>query len=365
MFLDCCHSGFEAGEIVRAGADSFETETLIYQFSKEEYSIGFAACKTHESSHSDHRLNHGIWSHFLITALSGEAGKIYQKVLLFSDALQAYLNEQTTEFVKLHVDGKPDQTPIKFGSETNKFIIADVNPILHKKTLAKKSALPQLQNVSLLRSATEQIKTLTGFKKGFHHVPNSISAHFNRFVQDISNEMIETDISEVAKKLQQLGYKRTRVSSKTDRGYGSILTPDFNYSITITQSEDDPAYYTLVKQISDIKNPAILTDNVFNAIFYSTFNTVSFEFDKPIDLNKVIDAIEDLDSEEISVEYDSSQLTWCTITFDGLDHEVKLFEDVFEIYTGYSSSPRELVKALRETRTAMLNYEATKLLSQG
>lgn len=80
-------------------------------------------------------LQNGVWTHFLLKALRGEIKELYNNGLLFSEQLQEYLNKNVTRHVKLNTVQKLDQTPIKFGSQTNKFIIADINPLLKKQTL--------------------------------------------------------------------------------------------------------------------------------------------------------------------------------------------------------------------------------------
>src|SRR6185312_5378005 len=75
LFLDCCHSGFEPGEAVRDDESDFLAEELMYSYKDETYCVGFASSKSHEKSISDPTLKNGVWSHFLIKALRGEADK--------------------------------------------------------------------------------------------------------------------------------------------------------------------------------------------------------------------------------------------------------------------------------------------------
>jgi uncharacterized caspase-like protein len=80
LFLDCCHSGLEFDTSVKSPVSNFSTDDLNYQYSKVEFLTGFAACKGDEKSRSDTSYSHGVWSYYLIQALSGEVGKIYDNV---------------------------------------------------------------------------------------------------------------------------------------------------------------------------------------------------------------------------------------------------------------------------------------------
>lgn len=173
LFIDCCHSGFSLGTDERYGEDSFLTDDLIYQFSKEEFCIGFASCKSNQKSISHPNLQNGVWSHFLNKALRGEAEGIYTKNLLFSDKLQNYLKEQTQQYVKINTDKKKDQTPIKFGIETDKFIVADLSPIFSKKTKSISMLninVPNHSQTEELKNAMEIYKPIRNNERVLVHI---------------------------------------------------------------------------------------------------------------------------------------------------------------------------------------------------
>ena len=95
VFLDCCHSGIEFGDIERSPLVNFSTEDLKYEYKDTEHLIVFASCKSDEKSQVDIERKHGVWSYFLIQALQGKAEGIYDRNLLFSTKLQSYLKHNT------------------------------------------------------------------------------------------------------------------------------------------------------------------------------------------------------------------------------------------------------------------------------
>jgi hypothetical protein len=364
LFLDCCHSGFEAGEYIRDGLDSFEADELVYQFSKEEYFIGFASCKTNQTSFSHPNLKNGVWSHFLIKALSGDADGIYTKGLLFSDNLQAFINKQTAEYVKLNTVAKKDQTPIKFGSETDKFIIADLNPIFEERERNRKVSDLAFTNVSLLSEETDSIKILPGFQKGYHKVPTSVGLTQNSFIQNIGNKIIEDEISSLSELLKnELKYKRAEIRPSTDKGSGSIETPDFDYSISISQSKSDPSEYVVIRNLENFKNSDIINNPAFNKVFSSHFDRLTFDLNKSIKIETLIDKVEALEKGSlISIDYNPLDLSTCKIIIEGLNYEIVVVSDSISITTSYETSPERLINAFRETHKAILQNPELKML---
>lgn len=364
LFLDCCHSGFEAGENVRDGFDSFEADELVYQFKDEEYFIGFASCKSNQTSFSHPKLQNGVWSHYLIKALSGEAEGIYTKGLLFSDKLQAFLNKQTSEYVKLNTVEKKDQTPIKFGSETDKFIIADLNPIFEERERSRKISDLAFTNISLLSEESDSIKSLPGFQKGYHKVPTYVGSTPNGFIQDIGSQIIEKEISSISEAIKKsLGYKRAEIRAGTDKGGGSIETPDFDYSISISQSETDPSEYVIVRRLENFRNSDIVNRPEFNKIFSSHFDKLTFELTNRINIETLIDKVESLEKgSPVTVEYNPIDMSNCKIVIEGLNYEIVVNVDSISITTSFETSPERLIGAFRETHKAILQNPELKML---
>lgn len=364
LFLDCCHSGFEAGKFIRGSEDSFMTEELIYQFHAEKFCVGFASCKTDQKSISHPKLKNGVWSHYLIKALSGEATGIYTKGLLFSDSLQSYLKIATAEFVKMNTTGKKDQTPIKFGSETDKFIIADFTSIFDERERSRRAADLSFTNISLLSRESDLVKNLPGFKKGFHNIPDHLSSRSESFIKEIGSKIIIDEISSLGDEIRKkLRYKRVDIRSSTDKGGGSIETPDFDYNIVITQSEKDPTEAIITRKLENFKNSNIINSPEFNSVFSHNFDTLEFGLTKRISILKLIDAFEMLDEDsQVKVNYSLSELSSCTIFLEGVDNEIVVTPETLSIKTTYQTSPEKLIISFKTTHKAILSHPELKML---
>ena len=373
LFLDCCHSGFLTHDKIREAITSFKSEELIYEYGGEEFCVGFASCKSDEESISHVKLQNGVWTHFLVKALSGDAGNIYEEGLLFSDKLQSYLRKETTEFVKMHTTKKRDQTPVKFGSETDKFVVADLKTIFDerekeriRKELEKQSASFSFEDISFISEEDGSVKSLPGFIKGIHSVPSRISSSADNFIKTIGHKIVQEEISDISQKLQKhLKYPRAKLKATSDNGSGSIETPDFDYSIDIYQSEEDPSTYILSRKLEYIKNPEIINNTLFNRTFGSTFDNLRIAVHKRIDISKFIDAIEEFEENNlIDIDYDPSDLTSCTISISGNSQTIYVTSNSICIRAYSKSSPVELVEAYKKTQQLLIASPVYKILNQ-
>lgn len=365
IFIDSCHSGFEPGENVRDIDDSFLPDELIYNYMNEEYCCGFASSKSNQKSISDPSLQNGVWTHFLVKALKGEGGKIYQKGILFSDKLQSYLNKKVAEFVKMNTTTKKDQTPIMFGNLTDKFVIADLNELFDKEEKEKMVNDISFTNVTLLHNEEGYIKSLPGFQKGYHKVPTNSYSGADSFVKKIGIDLIKNEIEELSSTIKdQFSYKRKEIEANTEDGSGTIGTPDFTYSMEIRQSEDSPEDYELLRKLEGFSNSEKVLSETFNKIFSNHFSELEFYMSRRIDIEELIDTIEDLDDDcGIKIKYNPSDLSDCRIIIENLNYEILVTESTFSISIGFKTSPERLISAYKETNRAILNNPELKMLS--
>ena len=358
LFLDCCHSGIEPGEYVRADTKSFAGDALEYQFKGAEFCIGFAACKSKQKSISHPMLSNGVWSHFLIKALRGDAeSDVYDEGCILAGKLQTYLRDNTYEYLQKHTTDKKVQTPIQFGSSTGDFIVANINPIFEKRAIAKTASKLKLQSVSMYIVEEGKIKDLDSFdKKRGHFIPDKVASAHDKFVKNASGNMVEEEISQLSQEIKaKLKYKRTDMQVNTAPGEGYIETPDFSFSIVVKQSESDPSRYVVRRTLEEIENPDIIHDPKFNQIFDKYFDSLSFRFDKPINVTRWIDTFEE---RGLDIDYDPAKLDRCTLKLDGLDTEIIIMRESLDIFFTYTQSPHFIIDAYKK---ASIQLEVAKI----
>ncbi len=365
VFLDCCHSGFEPGDIVRDVDNSFLADELKYIYRNEEYCCGFASSKSHEKSVSNPNLQNGVWTSFLIKALKGDGGKIYEHGILFSDKLQGYLNKNVTEFVKLNTADKKDQNPIMFGNLTDKFIIADLNEIFEERE--RKAIVTEISftNVTIYSEEEGSVKSLPDFQKGYHKVPTSKYSGADSFIKNVGAKLVESEIKEISELIKvKMKYKRTELEAYSDNGSGAIITPDFTYSMEIIQSEEDVGEYSLSRKLEGFSNSSIILEDSFNSIFSNHFDNLEFSLPKKVNIENLIDSIEALDDDDspIGVHYNPADLSSCTVTLSDLNYEIKVTPHSFSITSNIQTSPVNLITAYKQTYKALLAKPELKLI---
>jgi len=366
VFLDCCHSGlrFETG--FRGSSADFSYDELKYRYGDSEFLAVFSACQKDEKSWSSPADGHGIWTLYLLRALKGEAESLYESGLLFSDRLQSYLREQTSTHALTKTAKKRPQTPVKFGRETERFIVADVSPIFARR-IAESSASGKYVNVERLTISSEEsgyVRHLPGFR-GNHHVPKEANGYTQSFVKKIAEDLVRDDIARVCDHLRaKAGYKfKDFGETEEDAGYRSLSARGFDYTVSVEQDENEPSEYIITRVLENFENNEALTDDGVNAAFDGVFDTFSLITSADTDIEALITAIEDLPPEAgISVDYDMRDLSRCTVSSDAFDGEIVVTKRSVEIVAESKLRPKLLLQAYTDARLALGGSGAPLLL---
>jgi Caspase domain len=123
VFIDACAEKLEApGRSVVRPIDPVELEALV----AARFHAVFMSCEPNQSSYGSAQLQHGIWTHFLLRALRGEAAEaLGPGRLLTGDGLREYLRRQVPVFAAKEVPGRV-QRPYALIGSSGDFAIAEV-----------------------------------------------------------------------------------------------------------------------------------------------------------------------------------------------------------------------------------------------
>jgi hypothetical protein len=356
LFLDSCESGITKIDKHRTLYSSMSASELDEFFRDAQYRVCFSACKASEQSYSAMILKHGIWTHHLIEALSGNAPKaLTAEHRLTATSLQNYLSNAVPKTLR-EVRGTPDvQTPWKYGGENHDFQIADLTTILQERLQAK-PGVEQLKRILFREVDTVDIRSLSGFAKRFHHVPDRISHSAQEFVESISESEIDTRMNDVFEAIKEhMEYKRRDLRAES----GRIVTPDFEYATFCTQDKDDPSRAIITEELINVKASVVANDG-FNRVFDGRFSQIVFEFRHGVDTQSLIDLIEELDRDDIEIEYDKSG-SWFTLSFEDSAISVRVEEHEFVFESSGMKTPRELLQGFHDVQKLM---EGTPLIPE-
>lgn len=242
FFLDCCESGMVLSEGMRGLIGNMSEEELKQFLKKSEYCVVFASCKPDQKSYSDGLIGHGIWTYFVIQALNGNAQDAFERgQIITAHSLQAYLAKEVPK--KVRETRKPliTQTPNVFGNMSNDFILADLKTILESRKAGDTGPSIDPAKVILSQEYSGSVKSLKGFRTGYH-VPTTVDKYTQTFVEGIGQAEVKEQIDELYDQIREgMGYVRSDMKQAIDKNQASIICPDFEVGVILSQNEQNPS----------------------------------------------------------------------------------------------------------------------------
>lgn len=198
-----------------------------------------------------------------------------------------------------------------------------------------------------------QVKTLGGFKKGHHSLPDAANATTNAFL----GKICERELTDEAEALFQevraaLGYKRKEIALTITSPLAVLTAKDFSVEIFYTLEERDPARYGITTILRDLGSAEVARREEFSRVFAGKFAEISFALKKGVRVDAVIDAIEGLDGEGgLRVDYPSDYRD-CVIRVTGVDAEVRCTGASLDVIFPRAGTPAELIDSFAAVREA-------------
>jgi len=149
------------------------------------------------------------------------------------------------------------------------------------------------QNAQLEGTQYGNIRRLSGFRKG-HRIPEDHFDAVHEFVRKIGQDEVKQQAETIHAAMRSVfSYKRKQLEYVCEDGVAAIKTPDFDVNLSIMQDEHNPADYALRTEITAFRNPEIVFDSGFCGIFNPYCDRMVVQFEKSVDLEAKIDAIEE------------------------------------------------------------------------
>jgi len=210
-----------------------------------------------------------------------------------------------------------------------------------------------IAGISFTGRSGGQVKTLGGFKKGHHTVPDAANAVTNAFL----GKICEGELSEQAEKLFQdarvrLGYKRKDVSLTVTGATAVLVAKDFTVEILYALEDEAPARYTVTTILRDLRSGDLAQSAEFAGVFAGRFTELAFALRKGVKVESIVDVIENLDGEGgLTVTY-PSDCRDCLIAVAGVDAKVRCTGAALEMVFPRAGAPHELLAAFAAVRGA-------------
>jgi len=210
-----------------------------------------------------------------------------------------------------------------------------------------------IAGISFIGRTGGTVKTLGGFRKRHHTLPDAANATTNAFLGKICAAELADQAEELFQKVRAgLGYKRKDVSLGV-AGPAAVLTAkDFAVEILYALEDADPARYEVTTTLRDLRNAELARTDEFTGIFARAFGEISFAFKKGARVEAVVDAIEALEGGGgLTVTY-PSDCRECVIAVEGVAAEVRCTSADLAMVFPKPGSSRELMAEFAAVRGA-------------
>ncbi|MEL7499797.1 MAG: hypothetical protein AAFN77_19495 [Planctomycetota bacterium] len=198
--------------------------------------------------------------------------------------------------------------------------------------------------IRFIERRSEPVKHLPGFQK-HHRVPTAASPNDQRFIVSLAEPLLDNDLQDKFSSLRKaFGLKRKEISVDGPfEGTGIVATPFFEYRIVVELDESTPSRVLFTRTIENIGEPARIVAAPFETVFENMFSEMEVVTESTLDLEAIVDAIEDAESAEVSIDYDKD-LTWCEIQLINSASTVIVKPNSIVVSSAKETTPQQLLE---------------------
>ncbi len=212
---------------------------------------------------------------------------------------------------------------------------------------------PFVSRISLVGRSSGLVKSLAGFRKQHHTVPDAVNAATTAFL----GKLCTAELTEEAERFFQrskaaFAYKRTDLALDVSSPVAVLTARDFTLELAYALEPANPASYAVVRTLHSLRDGEWVARAAFNELFATTFTGMVFGLAKGVKVEAVVDAVEARGGEDgLAVSY-PSDCRHCVLRVDGVAAEVICDGAMLEMRFPKPGSPAELVEAFAAVRSA-------------
>jgi hypothetical protein len=281
VFVDACAEKFRNVISTRDVISSLDPDEVREFLDSGWYCGVFLSCSPGEKSYPSNKLGHGVWTHFLLEAMSGRAHQaLTQDRWLTDSGLRDYLRREVPRYITREMQVRGSQTPQAIISATNSFRIRHVARPHAMPPNAALAGIKLLNNSEFLEGTeVGEICRLDGFQRNFHSVPDKASDSADSWC----HRLLFNSVSEELQAIYQTARKgfelrRSDIRKEHEDGGGDLDTPAFRYSIETGQNPDDPAEYIIRRRL-ELRQGWLDHRAAVDELFGETFDRLVIEFE--------------------------------------------------------------------------------------
>ncbi|MDI1318968.1 MAG: hypothetical protein PSW75_02085 [bacterium] len=210
-----------------------------------------------------------------------------------------------------------------------------------------------VSRISLVGRSHGAVKSLGGFKKQHHTVPDAVNAATAAFLGKLcAGELAAEGEKYYQRAKQAFGYKRTDLALEVTGPAAVLTAKDFTLELAYALERENPASYRLTRTLHSLRNGALVDLPEFDELFAAMCTSVVFGLTKGAKVEAVIDEVEARrGAGGLTVTY-PSDCRHCILAVSGVDAEVVCDGATLEMRFPRAGSPQELVAAFAAVRSA-------------
>ena len=310
--------------------------------SAENY-VCFTASQAFGPSYRSDKLKQGLWTHHLLLALNGQAeiGQVTRA------SLDQYLGKAVSLSVRNTFADARVQTPQSVGYIAADFVIANVKARAESVVATAPLRASNLDRVLMTSMTTAPIKGLSGFTKGTHRVPDYFGPSSSTYVAKLAADELKEDINRIARASREiLGFSRKEISASIDVGSGSVISPGFEYCVSVVHNHDDTKQVVWNRDVRNVKLD-LWGSKSLDLIFNDVFDTIELGFSKKISVQDLIDRLEAAKDGSMTVEYEDTDPNRCTILLRAFAGRIEVTQTLLKLISRQTSNPSNLIEQFR------------------
>lgn len=281
-----------------------------------------------------------LWLQLVGDALAGQAPAALDGDQLRAGLLTGWVAKELPRAVRKVISTPKKQTPAMFGASDA--VLAIVTATAPKPTA--KLDLKQLKRIVFRGESRGRVRNLAGFQKSFK-LPEAATPSAQKWTYRLAIDNLRAAVEETYNALREhLGFKRKDLESTVGAdGLGFIRTPSFDFTISVSLDPADPTSVIWRREVSQVSDPDILRADGFRRVFAKALDTLQFEFERPIDVEELVDRIEDDPPPGVKVRV-ASDASACDVTVQGFAGRIHVERASLRVEGPPGLSPDSLVE---------------------
>ena len=302
-----------------------DSEELNALFSDTPKAVCLTSTIDEEESLRTATLKSSAWAHLVLEAVAGRGAKaITSDGAVTAVSLQRYVDDELPRVLRKQFEGRVSQSPRLFGEQNGATPIADLSSLIGSRTGGGILDPQRLKRIVFRSESTGRVKDLSGFRKSYK-LPDHAGPSSRIFIAMCATDDVRADLNSVYEAVRvNLDYKRRDIDTAVGSdGFGSLRTPDFEYTVAASLDTNDPTQVIWRREVGQLSDVGFVRGAAFEAAFGRLFDQLVFEFVNPVQVDDLVDRLEDepIEGVKVSVESDGSA---CEVSLAGFNGVVRV-----------------------------------------